>query len=557
MDRGRQGIRIVAAWLALGALTAAGQEQAMTASRSVPTVEPTIFVQFYDAYNWQRNPTVPLSGYETAGVPAGRNLGWWHQEIGHVADAGIDVMSLISGEVVGRAQHYDFYTVMLQAMRERAAAGKPNPKVVMFYDGMGFNAFRRADLDGEEDMAEFYRWLHRFFTFFIAEQNAEDVLYRFEGGFPVFIYHPEPGGGVTAVEDRLVPYVKERFERDFPGRKVYLIFSQLYWDGEYSNNRLRLRNADGYFDWGASYNGITSPDVGNGFRITTIGPGFDDRGRRDQQQEGWGIRVRDRQDGELYRREFERAIRLRDRAPWLLLETWNLALEGSEIAVTRQHGDLYVRITREMAERFRAPMTDAERRARDDWRPDGRVRIAESDAAGTRLGPDHFVRDWHVLGPVALDEAHRTDEAAREALAAETVPGEANLRAGQPAGGLAWQPYRREHDVVPEAVELGWLLGEPEYAVAYLATELVAPEEGVYTLLLGSDDYVRVYVNGQAVHTFDAEGRAAVEDADRVEGVPLRAGANRVVVKLLNLRGDWGAVLRLQDAQGRPVRVEN
>ena len=482
---------------------------------------------------------------------------WWAQELENVVTARIDVLNLIGGEVVRRSQ-YDRFAVMLQVMRQRAAAGKPNPKVAMFYDGMGFGRFRRANLDEEAGMAEFYKWLKTFYDFFITQQNARDVLYEFEGGFPVFIYHPEPDCGVTCVQDKLVPYVKEHFARDFPGLKVYLIFSELYRNGFYTDNKLHLTNADNYFNWGASYGGIASPDAGRGWSITTIGPGFDDRNRTDQRHEGWGERIRDRKDGALFRQEFARATRVRDRAPWLVLETWNLFLEGSQIAVTRLYGDKYVQICRELIPPFKQPMTPAEAAARDVFRPDGQVTIlGPADAPDALLNENHFVCDWWVLGAFDLPKDLRTDEGAPSL----------GVRDGPRRGGFAPRPgrrwrasrgsfYRNPHELVPEVVDLRSIFGEPDYTVAYLAAEVIAPQAGPYRLLVGSDDYVKVYVNGQAVHSFDKAARGAVQDTDVVPNVTLRQGSNWLVLKVLNLRGSWGAVARFATADGQPLTIK-
>jgi len=534
-------------------------EAAIPAPPSAARPSPTVFVQFYTSIRSSRDATAPLSGLEGGFREAGLNPAWWAQELENVSAAGIDVLNLIGGEVV-RSNQYDRFAVMLQVMRQRQAEGKANPKVAMFYDGMGFNAFRNANLDAEAGMAQFYRWLHRFFEFFITEQKARDVLFEYDGAFPVFVYHPEPGCGVICVQDRLVPYVKERFERDFPGSRLYLVFSELYRDGFYSNNRLRLTNADNYFNWGASYTGIASPDSGRAFNITTIGPGFDDRNRTDQRQEGWGVRVRDRRDGALFRQEFARAIRVRDRAPWLLLETWNLFLEGSQIAVTRNYGDTYVRICREMIPRFKQPMTPEELQRRDGFSPNGSVTIIGPEpSADVLLTEDHFICDWLVLGPLPLPESQRSDEAARSAVAADDVaedPAILHPTLGAAVAGRQWQPYRNPRELVPEVVSLGPMFGQPEYAAAYLAAEVIAPQAMTCHLLIGSDDYVRVFVNGEAVHSFAKEGRAAVADSDRIESVRLRPGGNWIVLKVVNLRGGWGAVARLTTSDGRPLRMQ-
>lgn len=536
-----------------------------TAPASQPTtqaagdVPPTVFVELYtDGYDPLRDTTVPITGFEQPGVRPGDRLDWWRQELENIVKAKIDVVNLIGGEVVRGEGHYKQYAVMLKAMAERQAAGKPNAKIAFFYDGMGFNGFRRANLDTDKGMDDFYRWVRRFYEFMLNEQNAGDRLFTVRGAYPIFIYHPEPRGGVTTVENKLVPYVKARFAKDFPGKQAYLIFSELYWNGVYSNNQLKLTNGDNYFNWGASMGGISSPRHGDNFDITTIGPGFDDRERHDQQQEGWGERIRLRHDGEVFRRDFARAIRIRDRAPWLILETWNFTTEGSEITNTKNYGDLYVRICGEMIPAFKAPMTVAERQARQSGPADGvNTILGPQTKAGTLLGEGDFIQDWLILGPFALPEDLRNDPAGPKALSAQTVPGEATLapKIGAEVAGKQWQAYRNPFEVVPERIDLGAALGEQDFLVAYLSAEVVAPEDGAYTLLLGADDLVKVWVNGQPMYTYDLKARGAVEDEDRIEKVQLHKGSNRILLKVVNLHGGWGAVVRLATPEGRAVRV--
>src|SRR5262249_24201639 len=64
------------------------------------------------------------------------------------------------------------------------------------------------------------------------------------------------------------------------------------------------------------------------------------------------------------------------------------------------------------------------------------------------------------------------------------------------------------------------------YALAYIRS----PAAGKATMLLGSGDRVRVWVNRQPVHESDRP-REARPDADRIE-VPLNKGWNMVLVKL-------------------------
>lgn len=533
----------------------AGFALAQSAASQPARPDPAVFVHFYTQHFGDgANHTVPFNGGDDPDlVPADYDQ-WWRQELQYVVDARIDVINLMCGEVVPGVPHYRRFARMLDVMAERTEAGLANPQVVMFYDGFGYNAFRDVDLDSDEGTDEFYRWLKRFFDLFIHEHDAEDVLYQFDGGFPVWVYHPEPRGGMRA-GNRLVPEIKRRFARDFPGREVYLVFSELYRDGHYGNNALELTNADNYFAYGAALTGIQCPAAGEDFGVISIGPGFDERQRRFR-EEGWGERVRDRQDGAVLRREFARASAIADRAPWLILETWNFYTEGTAIGVTEHYGDQYVRICAERIPQFKAAAREAARRPADAAAGDGVNTVVAVDPPTPLPGPEYFLRDWLVLGPIPLEPA--TDEAGAEAVTAPVVDREAALQptAGDEQAGLTWRPYRNPWPVTPETIDLAAMLGEHDYATALLAARIDSDRARTVNLLLGSDDFVRVYWNGRAVHDFAAEPRGAVEDGDRVANLRLREGENWLILKVVNLRGGWGAIARLVDAEDRPIRLQ-
>ena len=54
----------------------------------------------------------------------------------------------------------------------------------------------------------------------------------------------------------------------------------------------------------------------------------------------------------------------------------------------------------------------------------------------------------------------------------------------------------------------------------------------------GSDDGIKVWVNGQLVHANEV-GRAYKPNADRAPA-SLKAGLNRILIKIDNYTGDWG-----------------
>ena len=87
---------------------------------------------------------------------------------------------------------------------------------------------------------------------------------------------------------------------------------------------------------------------------------------------------------------------------------------------------------------------------------------------------------------------------------------------------------------------------------------MVSPEQRVVQLRLGSDEDVKLWLNGDPVwQAYRKPGDlpyASKPDArldHDVVQVVLRPGRNRVLLKVTNTLADWGFVLRVTDDRGR------
>ena len=84
--------------------------------------------------------------------------------------------------------------------------------------------------------------------------------------------------------------------------------------------------------------------------------------------------------------------------------------------------------------------------------------------------------------------------------------------------------------------------------VAYLWTRMWSPKEQKARLELGSDDGVKVWLNGQLVHANNAT-RPAEPGQDKIE-VTLKEGWNSLLVKLTQGGGQWALCVRLRAPDG-------
>ena len=118
-----------------------------------------------------------------------------------------------------------------------------------------------------------------------------------------------------------------------------------------------------------------------------------------------------------------------------------------------------------------------------------------------------YLRRWHVVGPfrspthgkISLDMPTPVEEAF-----AAPGAGRVDLKARYATAGsqVAWKPAdARQHGVV----QLGDHVGVVEWACAYAYAEIDWPEDQEVTAGIGSDDGIRIWLNGQVAYSEEAQ----------------------------------------------------
>ena len=174
-------------------------------------------------------------------------------------------------------------------------------------------------------------------------------------------------------------------------------------------------------------------------------------------------------------------------------------------------------------------------------------------AASTTVTPTplgSFVRSWLLCGPFPCpagepDSARRT---AHDSDLLATSGGElaACPRDGQPLPGAPGAGRWRRHESPDDALDVVKALAAfppHENAVAYAYGEVDSDRAQSAWLAAGSDDTIKVFLNGACVldrYVF----RGLAKDQDLVP-VQLVRGSNRLLVKVVNGSGGWGAVCRV------------
>jgi CubicO group peptidase (beta-lactamase class C family) len=172
------------------------------------------------------------------------------------------------------------------------------------------------------------------------------------------------------------------------------------------------------------------------------------------------------------------------------------------------------------------------------------------DAQYSNVAPDQPMKEWLVLGPIPAQDA---DEKANAENARkfgykhdllEKAGGEAkvNAESGKKLAARGAEYKWSRHESSSDVVDLIDALGQHDFSVAYAAATIESPQTKTYLVGLGSDDAVRVWLNGELVHENPTPRAVAVDDD--VFPVKLQKGPNRLLIKVLNDQGACGFTFR-------------
>src|SRR5688572_8609359 len=139
--------------------------------------------------------------------------------------------------------------------------------------------------------------------------------------------------------------------------------------------------------------------------------------------------------------------------------------------------------------------------------------VAPFSAAQEKVDEEGFVRSWLLLAPIP-----QGDDTGADGIDKQQIAGEANLKAveGQKEmvgeKSLAWKVVKAKEYFV----DINEALGEPQdQGVAYLVAFVESPDaKKDVTVLMGSNDQGKVYLNGKEILKF-SETRVLDKDTEK------------------------------------------
>ena len=117
----------------------------------------------------------------------------------------------------------------------------------------------------------------------------------------------------------------------------------------------------------------------------------------------------------------------------------------------------------------------------------------------------------------------------------------------KPTAGDKWKVCRSESNGL---FDLNAAVGNKSNVLAHACVYVYAQEDRKVQLWIGSDDGVKVLVNGKVVHLNPAM-RGCTPDQDRVKDVSLVKGWNTIMMGIMQGGGGWAFCLRIRDKDGK------
>jgi HEAT repeat protein len=149
-----------------------------------------------------------------------------------------------------------------------------------------------------------------------------------------------------------------------------------------------------------------------------------------------------------------------------------------------------------------------------------------------------YIRAW-VVSPV-----YREKGKDGEAIHKTAFPPEKD------AADVQWKPLKK--GVGRESINLEQGVGREEQCCVYVRTTLTAPSAQPVRLGLGSDDGIKVWVNGKRVH--ENWVTRGVSPAQDVVTADLEKGKNVLLLKITNEGTNWAFSCRVSQPNGMPVK---
>jgi CubicO group peptidase (beta-lactamase class C family) len=167
-------------------------------------------------------------------------------------------------------------------------------------------------------------------------------------------------------------------------------------------------------------------------------------------------------------------------------------------------------------------------------------------ASYSALVDNSFMNNWLLLGPVKFGNSGTTPDESQQKAAFDkdeltSVPVKGGkLPASVKIGNTEYtfKPVSSQDGIIDFAT----VLGSTDYAIAFALAEIKLEAPTKVLMGVGSDDDIKIFLNGTLVHS-NWIARATTPDDDMVV-LDLKKGSNQILVKVQNITSSWSFAMR-------------
>jgi len=181
--------------------------------------------------------------------------------------------------------------------------------------------------------------------------------------------------------------------------------------------------------------------------------------------------------------------------------------------------------------------------------------LSEQKEARFTLSPNGFITTWLLRGPFPNEQEGMRDSdyllidgSEQKTYSIEEITrlsaSDKNYDASR------WRPYIADSYLI----SFNNVFTKTSRVVAYALCFIESSKKQPALIKLGSDDGVKVWLNGKLVHNNPVYRGIQIDDD--VVKIELNKGLNMILVKVDQVEGGWGFCLRLTDEFGQPLSKE-
>jgi CubicO group peptidase (beta-lactamase class C family) len=172
--------------------------------------------------------------------------------------------------------------------------------------------------------------------------------------------------------------------------------------------------------------------------------------------------------------------------------------------------------------------------------------LGYAEATYSGLIDNEFLKNWLILGPVKINESGNIPDGASQkaffdkellksvvVLPNKVVP---KIKIGNTE--YVWKSVKSEEGIV----DFVKLIGQFNYSTAYALAEIWMDAPVKVLVGVGSDDDIKIFLNGALVHT-NWIARPINPDDDIVS-LNLKKGSNQILIKVQNIEQGWSFAIR-------------